>query len=244
MRLTHGRMATVSAALTLGALPGCNTPRALPAVRESGERNFRHEQYDNALADYQEYIRREPGDPAVQLELAQTLLQLHQPIEAVEHAQLAYDQRPNHDEYIETLAQAQFEAGHTEDMMRLLRGVVGARGLPSDYIRLGRYLAKSGDADSAETAFKQGARVDGGHSLPPQLALADFYHSISDRASELRRLRMALYLNPSNNDILERIRAMGEIPGPSLALQPEEMESPIPAQPAPKPTAGAPGGDS
>src|SRR5690348_6031335 len=144
MPLTQGRSALIPAALSAALIlfaGGCNTPRALPAVRESGERNFRHENFEGALADYQEYVKREPGDPAVQLELAQTLLQLKRPADALEHAQLAYDQRPNHDEYIECLARSQFESGHTEDMLRLLRGVVNSRGLPSDYIRLGRYLA-------------------------------------------------------------------------------------------------------
>ena len=53
--------------------------------------------------------------------------------------------------------------------------------------------------------------------------MADFYHTIGDRSSELRRLRMALWCAPNSNEIKTRIRGLGEIPGPSIALRPDEF---------------------
>jgi tetratricopeptide (TPR) repeat protein len=219
--LTHGWLLSLSCslALTVGA---CQQQRALPAVQESGDRAFRRQNFDAAATDYKEYVTRHPGDPAVHLKLAKTLLELKQPAEAVEHAQMAYDQRTTNDECIETLARALFESGRQEDWHRLLKNIADGRGLPGDHIRLGRYLALAGDADNAEQALKQAARVDGGRTIQPQMALADFYHTIGDKPNELKRLRMALFIDPNNVEVLKRLRALGEVPGPSLAIAPEE----------------------
>jgi predicted Zn-dependent protease len=225
MRFTHGWKVVVLSGLALAAA-SCQQQRALPAVQEAGDRNFKRQNFDGANTDYAEYIAREPGDPVVQLKLAKTLIELKRPADAVEHAQLAYDQRTTNNDCIETLAKALFDAGRQEDAFRLLRTVADGRGLPADHIRLGRYLALAGDADGAEHSLKQGARLDGGKTIEPQIALADFYHQIGDKQSELKRLRMALFISPNNPEIMKRIRDMGEVPGPSLALQPEETGTP------------------
>jgi len=210
--------------LAIAPLAGCSMPRSLPAVRDSGERAFQRGDYARAEADFQEYTERKPGDAPVQLLYAKTLLATDQPVPAVEHATLAYDQHPADPEYIDVRAQALFEAKRTDELYRFLRGLCDAHGMPADYLRLGQYTAKLGDADGAEHAFLTAAKVDGGKTPAPQLALADFYHSINDKASEVRRLRMALFVDPRNQDIPNRLRALGEIPGPSLALQPEEAK--------------------
>jgi tetratricopeptide (TPR) repeat protein len=214
------------ACLAAAMLVGCGQ-RALPAVRESGDRAYRHGDYAAAATDYQEYTDRKPGEAAVELAYAKTLLKLNQPGAAVEHAARAYDQHPTDEDYIETKAQALFEAKKTEELDRFLRGLCQGRGQPADYIRLGRFSQKMGDADTAHTAFRTAARVDGGRSMAPQLALADFYHSIKDAENEMQRLRVCYYLDPKDSQISERIRALGEIPGPSIAMPPPEAsESP------------------
>ena len=76
MRRRHGWSLATLAALTLLA-GGCNQPRALPAVQESGDRNVRKHEYEAAYNDYNEYLTRDPGEPNVQLKMAQTLLELN-----------------------------------------------------------------------------------------------------------------------------------------------------------------------
>lgn len=213
------------AALSLAALTGCNTTRTLPAVHEMGDRNFRNQNWEAARADYQEYVDRKPGDPDVQMKLAQTLVKLGQADTAVTHAQVAFDARPNNTEALETYCLAMAESKRSEELFRLLNGNCEARGTVADYDRLGRYQLKLGDPDGAERAFIMAAKTDGGKSIEPQLALANFYKSISDTANEKKRLRMALYLNPTDQSIYDRLRGLGEIPGPSLKLVPEEMSA-------------------
>lgn len=220
MRWNVGLFLAVSLAAPF--LAGCNTQRPLPMVKEDGDKAFARGEFDKAAADYKEYVERKPGDPAVQNMYAQTLLALKQPVPAVEHATIAFDQRPTDETYIETRALALFEAGKTDELYRFLRGQADSRGLPSDFIRLGNYAAKLGDADGAEHAYLTAAKIDGGKTVAPQLALANFYMSIGDKPSAIKRLRMALYIDPANLTASQKLRELGEIPGPSLAMPPSD----------------------
>ena len=43
---------------------------------------------------------------------------------------------------------------------------------------------------------------------------------------QVRRLRMAYYIEPANAELLREIRRVGEIPGPSFGIPPEEAQKP------------------
>lgn len=203
-------------------LTGCTTTRTLPRVKEVGDRAYRDGRWEEARVEYQEYVDRKPGEAEIQMKLARTLIELKRSEEAVNSAAVAYDAEPNNPEAIETFASALFEAKRTDQLFRLLNGNCEKRGLVADYDRLGRYQTKLGLNDDAVQAFTMAAKVDGGKTRDPQLALASFYRHIGDKQNEIRRLRMALSLDPSNPEIYVRLKELGEIPGPSLALTPEE----------------------
>jgi predicted Zn-dependent protease len=204
------------------SLAACTTTRTLPRVKEVADRGYRDHNWEAARADYQEYVNRKPGEAEMNAKLARCLIELGRAPEAVNPAAAAYDAEPNNPLCIETFALALAESKRTDQLYRLLNGNCEARGSVADYDRLGRYNAKLGDPDGAERAFKMAAKVDAGKTLEPQIALADFYHSIGDKVNEKRRLRMALYIDPSNPQLYTRLKDLGEIPGPSLALHPEE----------------------
>jgi tetratricopeptide (TPR) repeat protein len=204
------------------ALAGCNSPRPLIDIRADADEAFEAGQYDAALADYLLYVDRSPGDAAVQARLAETFLATNQPERAVEHAWRAYDLNPASDPIIETLALSMHKAEQSGELFQFLKEQTNTRGRVEDFLRLGRYSTDAGDADSAELAFKTAAELDKGRSLAPQLALAHFYRHIGDKEAELARLRMALYLDPINAEVNARLRELGEIPGPTLALRPTE----------------------
>lgn len=203
-------------------LIGCTSTRTLPRVKEVGDRNFRDKNWEAARTDYQEYVDRKPGEAEINAKLARCLVELGRAPEAINPAAAAYDAEPNKPEFIETFALALAESKRTDQLYRLLNGNCEARGSVSDFDRLGRFNLKLGDPDGAERAFKMAAKVDGGRTLEPQMALADFYHTIGDKTNEKRRLRMALSVDPSNPAIYGRLKDLGEIPGPSLQLRPEE----------------------
>jgi tetratricopeptide (TPR) repeat protein len=207
------------------ALPACNTVRTLPRVKEVGDRHYRDHKWEAARAEYQEYVDRKPGEAEVQMKLARCLVELGRPGEAVTNAAVAYDARPNNPEALETYCLALAEAKRTDELFRILNGNCETRGSVEDYDRQGRFLFKLGDADSAYRSFKMAAQVDGGRTIEPQLVLANFHRDIGDKTNEAKRLRMAMYFDPTNQEIYDRLRGLGQIPGPSLKLTPEELNA-------------------
>jgi tetratricopeptide (TPR) repeat protein len=218
---------TLVALTTLSGV-GCSrfmtSERLLPKVREDGDRAFARGDYVTARADYGEYVNRMPGDPKVRSLWAKTLIETGDEIAAVDHAQIAYSTDPTNEAFIETYADALLSANRKGMMFDLLKGAATECGRVNDYDRLGRFSLRAGDADSAEEAFILAAKLDRGNTVEPQLALANFYQDIGDKTKELERLRMASFLDPTNKEIADRIRALGQIPGPSFALQPSEWE--------------------
>ena len=53
-----------------------------------------------------------------------------------------------------------------------------------------------------------------------QLAIADFYESVGNTEKVIHALRRALYIDPDNRHIQQRLRGYGVIPGPTAALAP------------------------
>jgi tetratricopeptide (TPR) repeat protein len=196
----------------------------LHIVRDEGTAAFADGDLELARADFAEYVQRKPYDGRGRYDLGRTLLALGEPAEASEHLWVAYDVNPDDEAAADALADALLQSGDTAELSRYLRDMVRNRGRVSDYLRLGYFAAKSGDPDEAHRALLTAARIDHGKSIEPQLALAEFYASIGDRENAVRRLRMALYLDPLDERVLTKLRAAGEVPGPSIGLIPEEAE--------------------
>ncbi len=236
MKRISGRWRTLvacgvlTAAMGVGGAGGCASKRPLGSVEADGDKAYAAGQYDKAVADYLEYVERRPGSGEVRHKLARTLLDVKQPTKAVEHAWVAFDAKPSDDDYVETLARSLYEASRTEELNKFLRDQVEDRGRVQDYLRLGRYAALTGDADGAELAFLTAARLDGGRTMAPQVALAKFYQSIGDKLSAFERLRMALYFDPQNAQVYQEIRRLGEVPGPTLILPPKELPPEVKAR--------------
>ena len=130
--------------------------------------------------------------------------------------------RPNDTEVVDKFAESMFKAGSFDRLISFLQLRAEDTRQVDDYLRLGWYAVETGDADLAQRALLTAARLDGGRSVQPHLALADFYLAAGDRGKAMRRLRMALGVDPEHEIVKSKIRAMGEIPGPSFALTPDE----------------------
>lgn len=216
--------AVLFASLVVG---GCAQQRPLWKVRQDADLAFEARQFDAARADYQIYVDAKPNDPSAQHALGRTFLAMNEPKQAREHLQIAYDVVPDNDAYIESYAQALYESKEPESLMTFLNRVANERGAIADYLRLGRYAGKIGHADEALQALLTAARLDQGRTLEPQLALADFYRSVNDKPNEVKRLRNCLYVAPGDERLLARVRELGQIPGPSFMLRPEEAAATV-----------------
>ena len=210
---------------TAALASGCGTTqRPLPKVLDDARHAYEFAQYDRAATDYREYIDRRPDTAEVRFELSRAYMLLGRPKQAREQLSVAHDVSPTNERYADALAEAYYQAGEIEPLLGFLSRRATERGNVEDFLRLGVYSAGVGHADEALAALTTAARLDRGRTIRPQLALADFYASVADRANELRRLCMALWLEPQNQVLWARIRAMGEVPGPALAIQPEERD--------------------
>lgn len=204
------------------AQTGCAGPRALHMVRESGDRAFSRSDYSTALAEYQEVVERAPADWETRVKLARAQLVLNNADAARENLAVAHRLRPDQDNIVDLLASAMLESGKVEEMHDLLRLRAQQRGRVGDYLRQGFFLSRAGDVDAAERAYLTATRIDHGQHVEPELALADFYRQVGDDKAALTHLRYALWIDPTNSAVTARLRDLGEVPGPSLALQPPD----------------------
>lgn len=218
---TRSVMGLIGAGLVFA---GCSNQRSLDYVEKSGDKAFASGDYATAQKEYKEYVDRRPGKARVQHSLGMSYLEMGQAQAAVQCLSVAHDLEPANDEYTEDLAQAYFKAGDRGKLYEYLHRLTQQPGTVKDYIRLGNYAAKLGDVDEAQNALFTAAKIDGGKTIEPQVALATFYASIGDKENALKRWRMALYIDPKNAEVAAKIRQLGEIPGPSYSLVPDEAK--------------------
>ena len=212
------RLATT--ALLIVATAGCATQRQLPNVRASGNQAYYSGDYARALPNYQEYVNRKPEDVQGRVDLARTLLALDRASEAREQLVIAYDREPDHPEVADLLARAMVEAGDPDRAERFLGNRAREGGRWEDYVLLGRYNTLVGKPDEARVALVTASRLAGREHIEPQIALADMFASVGDQQREIERLRMALWIDRDNPEVYRRLRSLGQIPGPTLALPP------------------------
>jgi tetratricopeptide (TPR) repeat protein len=217
---------SLAAAALLGALvvtfPGCDSERPLWKVKSDGEFAMNDANYQSAIADFSEYCDRKPGDNSVRLLLGEAYLKAGEPVKAREQLTTAYDTDPACEPCADGLAQAYYDAKEYERLTLFLRRLASERQRESDYLRLGIYSAKLGNADEALQALMTAATMDKGQTVEPQLALAEFYRTVKDKNGEVLRLRMAAYIAPGNVEIIVRAKELGEVVGPSFPLRPAE----------------------
>ena len=235
-RMKNGTRALLGAAglcacvATLALASGCSqrTQQRLFEERSSdkltadGDRALERGDAEAAADRYDRAIDQHPGNFDARVKLARIYLDFGEPFEAREQLEIVRPERPNDPEVLELLGRDLAELGDADAINRRLRPVAQRTNAPQDWARLGRYLAVVGDVDGAEEALLRAARADGGQTIDYQLALADFYKGIGDEAQALRRYRMALFIDVSDETTRAAIREMGEVPGPTFALVPEE----------------------
>ncbi len=212
------------AVMVLGA---CAKEGARPSVlraEDLGYHALAAGDYAKAEGYFLEAVDQSPGRLPSRVGLGKALLGQSKSAAARSHLEVALTRDPTSTEVATLLAESMLQAGEVDAMVRLLKTRALDRQRVEDWILLGEFQAKAHDADGAEVSLLTAARIDKGQTIEPQVALAMFYRSIGENESALKRLRMAYFLKPQDENVLRRIREFGEVPGPTLALQPAEME--------------------
>lgn len=216
-------LGSILACSLLGGLAGCSKGRPLHAIRSSGEQNLYYQSYDAAATDFREYLERAPQDHRARFHLGQALLKGGRPAEARKEFKIASDIEPLNDEYFDSFCEAMFQANERADLTTALQRRAHNTPRTQDWSRFGSYSFRMGHADEAEQAFLMAAKVDQGKSASVQRQLADFYGELGRKDKQVERLRMAYYLDPKNESLIEAIRHSGEIPGPTFGRPPAEQ---------------------
>ena len=210
--------ALVLPVLILGlAQVGCAT-RPIESVRTSADFQFQQEHYSQAAIGYTEIVDRAPGDWQAQYRLGLCELDIGNPDRARTALEIAHARQPANPDVVDALAEAMFRQGDERALMDLLSDRAEIEQTVRAWLRLGRYSAELGDADTALTAFETAIELDAGRSTDPYIQTALFSQQIGDLDGALRRLRQAYRINPGDPAVDQRLRDLGEVPGPTIGL--------------------------
>lgn len=221
---THSILTTLAIVAMVG-LTACNrNTRTTADVRAAGNRAYAQGDYATALAEYRLLTEEHPFSPRAKFDVGRTLLAMGNAREAAAELEIAYRVDPTVPELLETMTDAFVAANRHDDLFAILQSRARQSGDIADWTRLGVAMQRVGSMDEADAAFRTAARIDGGKSAEPQLRLAQFYQAIGDEEREMQRLRAVMYIDPANESARQRLRELGITPGPTLAIQPPEMD--------------------
>lgn len=118
----------------------------------------------------------------------------------------------------DSVAESLYQLGYKSQLIGFCREVITEFQTPRSHIRLAKYLQKIGDPDGAKVAIEKAKEIAGKGDMSPYIAAADFYEALGDREAAVRQLQIVYLHSPDNQDVVQRIRQLGYIPGPTLKV--------------------------
>lgn len=219
------RMGMVAVIGSLMLLGGCSKyARSLDMVRADGNAAYAAGKYTVALTDYQEYMERKPGSTEVRYRLGETLMQLHRATEAESHFRAVYDVNPNNVKHAKGLASAMIAGGRGGDGLDFFRAYLDQRPTSEGYFALADLARQAGVPDDAERALLIAAKLDGTTSPEPHRHLGRFYEEMRKDELAVQRWRAVLFFDVMDTEARDHLRALGQVPGPSAALDPSTLD--------------------
>ncbi len=198
---------------------GCGM-RPIESVRTSADFQYQQQEYQQAAIEYAEIADRAPGDWQAQYRLGLCELELGNADRARTALEIAHARQPANADVVDAMAEAMFRQRDEQALFDLLTDRAETERTVRAWLRLGRYSAELGDADTALTAFETAIELDAGRSVDPYVQTALFSQKIGDLDGALYRLRQAYRINPDDPLVDQRLRDLGEVPGPTLGLPP------------------------
>jgi Flp pilus assembly protein TadD len=212
MRLTIVAVVTV--------VIGACAQRPVQTVLASAEFHYDRGNYHKAAGEYTEAIDRQPGNWQAHYQLGLCLLEIEKPTDARRQFEVAHTLRPRDKEIIEGLAQAMLAQGDETGLYMFLKEQAENSQTAGAYVRLARYSMLLNDPDSAQSAVETAIVIDDPPTVEPYLEAAAIAQRIGDLDLALRRLRQAYGIDPRDRRVQERLRELGEVPGPTIILPP------------------------
>ncbi|MHC4274773.1 MAG: tetratricopeptide repeat protein [Planctomycetota bacterium] len=205
--------------LILACLFGCGQ-QPIESLRTSGDRLYERGDYASAAAKYAQIADRYPGDWEAHYRLGLCRLEMGELSAARTELKVALTNRPRDPDVVDALAETMLLQGHEAELFSFVKEHAESERTVRAWLRLARYAARLGDADSAQTAFETAIVLDDGRTVEPYLQTAKFAEDLGDMDQALRRLRQAYGINPRDPRVGQRLRELGEVPGPTIVLPP------------------------
>lgn len=203
-------------------ISGCQTmKRPVTAIRKDAEWHYDRGDWESARNEYSQIVAKYPGDWEAQYRLGQCHLALENPTEAKRALSIAHTRKPDNEKIADALAEAMYQLSEEEPLFSFLNERAKSTQSVHAWLRLAHYSMAVGDADSAKVAVNTAISLDGGTTVDPYLCAADFAEQIGDPDGAVKRLRQAYGIDPTDDRVKKRLMALGEIPGPTLALPPD-----------------------
>lgn len=216
-------MVAIVAGTVLLPFTGCQTTKDAPTVLllDQGDHDFEWGRYESAAEHYRSVLDREPGDDLALEGYGRCMLALGNPEAAAESLSLAVARRPGDRELLVLLAESEFESGRLDEAFDLVRTWALDNNDAVTWYKLADFGRRSNDPDTAKDSILRAIEIDPAGSASYYILAAEIdMDLLQNTTSALRRLRQAYGLEPDNQLIADRIRAYGEIPGPTLVLPP------------------------
>lgn len=202
----------------VGGIVGCQRP--IDSIRTQGDSLFKQGDYAEAADAYAQITDRYPGDWEGQYRLGLCRLELGEAFAARRALEIAHSRRPSDSKIADALAEAMYQEGDETGLFAFLRERAESMQSVEAYRRLARFSIELSDPDSARVALETAIRLDGARTVEPYLDAAGFAERLGDVDQALYRLRQAYRINPRDQRVQRRLRALGEVPGPTIGLPP------------------------
>ena len=214
-------LGTVLITLGLSGPSGCTTQK-VPTVQliKQADRSFDYGQWSAAAAKYEEALAREPHDGPVQYRLGVCHLELGDYSKAESALEIAQSLDPRDDRITFALAEALYRKKQYSRLFTMLRDRARDNRSIDTWLVLADYAEKLDDFDTAIEALSSACAIEDGTMYQPYYRSAVLLSRVGQTDEAIRRLRQAYAIAPDNETINVMLVEYGEIPGPTLGLDP------------------------
>lgn len=220
------RILTVLALAAACALPGCfmQDQSRSRNQRELGLEAFRNGDYGEARYRFNQALEAKPDDFRQNYWLGRVELAQGNPLAAQRQFEYAWTVRGDDPQWtpkiLDGIAESLYQQDRYDALHSFLAETTDRYGTTDSYLREAAYLVKTGDPDAAQVAYRKAARLSGQDDPAVYIAVAEFYESVNNVPEAVKSLRYAYYLDPENEQVAEKFRQFGLVPGPTLKLEP------------------------
>lgn len=201
---------TLTLFLTLMVGTGCETPpnsvlrmHAAEAIRDG---DFARADERTSLA-----IAQEPSDWKALYYKGLVRIAQDRPLEARIVLEQSFEirrGRPGFGDVADALAESYYRTKDQERLHGFLQQLTIDYGTVKDFLRQGKYLSLTGDADGAKVAFAKAVKFAPPNDPEPWKAIASFYRKLGDHNNERVAIMQLYNMNPRDPRVRDRLREL------------------------------------